>query len=283
MRFSVLIFLLVAGSFSADALGRDGHRLVCAMAYEFLTPKAKQAVDDLMALDSDYGAFADSCSWADVVRGTTHRYTAPYHYTGLAPNDTIVDSSDCAPGGCIMRAILEHGAILRQPDQYGEDERLEALKFLGHWLGDIHTPLHVSINGDRGGNDLKTQWLGERDSNLHRAWDSELILTYMAEKYGIWPAKDRWQPLLRELLWDAALDGVEVREPLDPVRWAQESHDIARSWDMAYRFSNKDTVVQPGMAYYQRNLPVILRRIRQGGIRLAGVLNTIFDPVTPIP
>ncbi len=273
---AVFSFLL---TLPALPLGRDGHRLVCALAYDLLTPTAKAEVDRLMALDPDYDQFQDSCSWADRVRGTTRPETAPYHYIGLDRDDPIVDSSDCPEEGCVVSAILKDGGILLQPERFSEQERGEALKFLAHWIGDIHQPLHVSIQGDRGGNDLKLLWQGERDSNLHRVWDSELLLDYMAQAYGIWPEQDRWQPLLRELRWDLALDGVEVREQLDPISWAQESHDLARSRDLAYRFANPDIRTQPGTPYYERNVKILLRRIKLAGVRLAGVLNEIFDPV----
>ncbi|MAK64953.1 MAG: hypothetical protein CMF75_09505, partial [Maricaulis sp.] len=183
---STAVAAMIAGLVSVEpalAYGREGHRVVCDLAYRHLSDDARSEVDRLISLDPDFQDFRDVCSWADEVRGSTHRHTAPWHYINQDRNDPQVDAEDCAENGCITSAIDLHAGIFADRSRSDED-RLEALKFLAHWMGDIHQPMHVSIEGDRGGNDITVLWRGERRTNLHRVWDSEIILDHMSEA---WP------------------------------------------------------------------------------------------------
>lgn len=271
-------FLAVATASPAAAFGRDGHRIVCDIAYDHLTTIARAEVDRLMALDEVYAKFRDACSWADKVRGENRPETAPLHYVGLAREDPVVDLDDCPAEGCVLSAVIDDGTRLAD---HGLDDRarLEALKFLGHWVGDVHQPLHVSIDGDRGGNDLNALWRGERRSNFHRMWDTEIILDYLGARWAYLPPAARVDQFALELKSELAVAGVEVRAPLDPVPWAQESHDYARSRDIAYQYADADAAYAPGAHYYERHLPDMKKRLKQAGVRLAAVLNTLLDPV----
>lgn len=261
---------------SAEAYGRDGHRIVCDLAYRYLSDETRTEIDRLVALDPQFETFRDICSWADEVRGSTHRHTAPWHYVNQERNDPQVDAEDCAETGCITSAIDLHAGIFADRSRSDED-RLEALKFLAHWMGDIHQPLHVSIEGDRGGNDIDVLWRGERRTNLHRVWDSEILLDYMAETWPYLDEADRWAQLAEALAAEIPLNGVDVYTPLAPINWAQESHDIVRSRGFAYYWARAEEPIEPGDAYYERNLPVSLQRLKQGGVRLAGLLNQLVE------
>lgn len=259
----------------AQAYGRDGHRIVCDLAYRFLTEEARTEVDRLVALDDEYEHFRDVCSWADRVRSTTHMYTSPWHYTGQERDDWVIGPEDCAPNGCIISAINLHSGALVD-DETGEEERVEALKFLAHWIGDIHQPLHVSINGDRGGNDIPVLWRGERHTNLHRVWDSEILLDYMSESWPFVPARERWSLFADELASEIPLTGSQVFTPVAAIAWAQESHDIVRSRELAYTWARAENMIEPGDAYYERGLRINRQRLKLAGVRLAGTLNVLF-------
>ncbi|WP_297732776.1 S1/P1 nuclease [uncultured Maricaulis sp.] len=260
----------------AEAYGRDGHRIVCDLAYRYLSDETRTEIDRLVALDQQFENFRDVCSWADEVRRTSHRHTAPWHYINQDREDPQVDAEDCAEDGCITSAIDLHAGIFADRSRSDAD-RLEALKFLAHWMGDIHQPLHVSIEGDLGGNTIDVLWRGERHTNLHRVWDSEILLDYMAETWPYLDEADRWAQLVEALAADIPLNGVDVYTPLAPIEWAQESHDIVRSRGFAYYWANAEAPIEPGDAYYERNLPVSLQRLKQGGVRLAGLLNQLVE------
>ena len=260
----------------AAAYGRDGHRIVCDLAYRYLSQEARGEIDRLIGLDPEFQAFRDTCSWADEVRGTTHRHTAPWHYINQTREDPHIDPEDCAEEGCIVSAIELHAGVFADRSRSDAD-RLEALKFLAHWMGDIHQPLHVSIEGDRGGNDIDVLWRGERFTNLHRVWDSEIMLDHMSEAWPWAPEAERWGYFAEELAADIPLGGVDIYTPLDPIAWAQESHDIVRSRDFAYYWARAGQTIEPGEAYYQRALRISEARLRLAGVRLAGLLNQLVE------
>lgn len=260
----------------AEAYGRDGHRIVCDLAYRYLSEAARTEVDRLIALDAEFDHFRDACSWADRVRGTTHRHTAPWHYLNQTRDDSHIDPEDCAEDGCITEAIDLHAGIFADRSR-SDEERLEALKFLAHWMGDVHQPLHVSIEGDRGGNDIPVLWRGERFTNLHRVWDSEIILDHMGEEWPWAPEGDRWRYFADALAAEIPLGGVDVYAALDATGWAQESHDIVRSRGFAYYWADAEQTIEPGDAYYRRSLRISRDQLKQGGVRLAGLLNQIVE------
>lgn len=268
---------LIMSAAPAAAFGGDGHRAVCALAYRHLSVPARAEVDRLIAFDPDFKRFEDSCSWADRVRGTTHPETAPLHILALEPRDRTVDAADCPADGCVTDAITRHGAILGDR-QRADAARLEALKFFAHWVGDIHQPLHVSIKGNRGGNEILLLWRGERTSNLHRVWDSDILLDHLADRWPQTVDGDRWMMLVDELDRELALGDVLPFAAITPIAWAQESHDLVRSRGLAYAGATVGPAYVFGDSYYQRNVPLVRQRIKQAALRIAGVLNTSLTP-----
>lgn len=280
MKTIWIIVTAVAAPFAlsvapAKAFGGDGHRAICALAYRHLSPPARAEIDRLIALDPDFKRFEDSCSWADRVRGSTHPETAPLHILALEPNDRVVDAADCPTDGCVTDAITKHGAILGDR-QRSDMARLEALKFFAHWVGDLHQPLHVSIKGNRGGNEILLLWRGERTSNLHRVWDSDILLDHMGDRWPQTLDGERWKMLVDELDQELALGDVLPFAASAPIAWAQESHDLVRSRSLAYAGASVGPAYVFGDSYYQRNIPLVRQRIKQAALRLAGVLNSMF-------
>lgn len=275
---SASLAIVVFNGSDAQAYGRDGHRIVCDLAYRYLSDDARSEVDRLIALDDQFDHFRDVCSWADQVRYSTHNHTRPWHYINQTREDSHIDPEDCAEGGCITSAIDLHAGVFGDTNR-SDAERLEALKFLAHWLGDIHQPLHVSIEGDRGGNDIPVLWRGERHTNLHRVWDSEILLDHMREEWPWADEGDRWRHLADSLAAEIPLTGVAVSTPLNSIGWAQESHDIVRSRDFGYLYATAENRIDPGEAYYRNALRVNRNQIKQGSVRLAGLLNLLVsDP-----
>jgi hypothetical protein len=132
----------------AHAWGAAAHRLIAEAAYGQLSPAARAAVDDLLTLEP--GATFESIStWADEVRSPG---TGPWHYVNL-PRDSgcmYEATRDCPDERCVVGAIERQTAVLSS-GAHGA-ERLKALKYLVHFVADIHQPLHVGYGDDRGGN-----------------------------------------------------------------------------------------------------------------------------------
>jgi hypothetical protein len=164
--------------------------------------------------------------------------------------------------------IREFQAILKDPSRPVEERRL-ALRFLVHLVGDLHQPLHVGDNHDRGGNDTQVRFFN-RGSNLQRVWDSDMIERARADE-------SRWLAELAEM--DTSLarcEGIEGKV----AEWGKESLLAARA---DYVMPGAGALIKPGRnlgdEYQAENLPVVKRRLFQAGARLTMVLNEAFPGV----
>ncbi|HXO77657.1 MAG TPA: S1/P1 nuclease, partial [Puia sp.] len=238
--------------------GGTGHRTIGKIAEKHLNPQAKAAVRDLLGSES----LADVSTYADQVRSQdAYKYTAPWHYinmpTGLSRRDfnreVISQQKDN-----VYCALLSCKNDLTDSTKTRE-QKIFALKFIVHLVGDLHQPMHVSRSEDQGGNQIMTTFLG-KPGNLHGLWDSGLLehegLSYeqLAEKVD--HASDRQ---IRRWQHD------------DPLTWLYESYRISKRL-------YADAAKKPDFdeAYYQAHIPVFEQRMEMAGIRLAGVLNAIY-------
>lgn len=194
----LLLLSLLTQTQTTHAFSRPIHELICDAAYQTLAPDAKHFVDQTMSrsdIAKDYDTFAKSCSWADEVRRTTHRETYQYHFTNTPKELPLDPARDCARFDCISQAITRYAMDLNDPHTRPED-RKEALMFLGHFVADIHQPLHVANAEDLGGNRIDV-FLSESPSaerrNLHAVWDFE-----MARRAGLL-SRDSRRELIRRL------------------------------------------------------------------------------------
>jgi nuclease S1 len=161
--------LLAALSPSLWAWGGQGHQAVAELAWQRLTPQARAGVSKLLALEPGQ-TLGSIASWADTIRDPL---TAPWHYINFPRGDCHYQAErDCPDGNCVVRAIEQQEAILKASG--ADEERLRALKFVVHFVGDIHQPLHAGYRDDRGGNMVQLRFL-LRNSNLHALWDSGLV------------------------------------------------------------------------------------------------------------
>jgi len=248
----------------AHAWGSRGHRLVAHVAEAGLTAQARAQVDALLAGEPE-PTLAGIANWADELRGSDPelgRRSARWHYVNLAENDCTYDAArDCPDGNCVVEAIRTQAAILADASQ-PDDARRQALKFVVHFVGDVHQPMHAGYAHDRGGNDTQVnQADGTRDgrgTNLHALWDSGLFRG-MAESESAQAAR---------LAGDAPV-AVDAGEP---ARWAET----------ACRVATTDGVYPPRPKIDGRYIatwrPVAERQIALGGAHLAALLNQALDP-----
>jgi nuclease S1 len=277
------VAIATAAATTGRAWGPQGHRLVALVAERHLTPAAKQTVAWLL----DGRSMADIASWADEYLAGNYQ-TSFWHYVNIPPDAAAYDRDrDCPlqPGiaagtrndrwrDCIVDRIpYQHervaSAALDRPD------RAIALKFLVHFVGDMHQPLHA-IGVERGGNGILVTVFGSTTCggnpatptpcNLHGVWDSSLIahrqlsdVDYLVE--------------LERLIDSARLTTRPIGTPAD---WAMES--LARA--KAALLPQKGIVDE---VYYRAQIPVIDERLALGGLRLASLLNTLPPPAPGLP
>ncbi len=257
-----VILSLVAFVFSAALLswGVTGHRTIGKIAADHLTPQAQTAVHELIGDTT----LADVSTWPDEVRGQpAYRHTAPWHYINLPPGLSFADFEGKVNGMVqenVYSALQQQEQILGSPAST-RPQKIEALKYIVHFIGDLHQPMHVSREEDKGGNTIQLNYDGN-GTNLHALWDSKLIdhqgLTFeqMAAAYDhATPAQiKQWQS-----------------DPL--IRWIWESYQASTKL-----YAEVDTMKSRAIddSYYEAHIGIVQDRIEKAGIRLAGVLNGIF-------
>lgn len=243
--------------------GCTGHEVIALVALKRLDPGTRGKLDRALAKverhypdrycsDIQLPAVAYFATWADDYR-SEHKETGPWHYWDIPLERTTATASEFCDEGCVVRALAEQLAIM-QDRLRPKEERLHALLFVIHFVGDVHQPLHAEDNEDRGGNCVPVDFLDKRTEphiherqptanyspNLHGIWDTDLV-----EYIGGVRTRDR-QSLESfadrlEHVYASQMDGWAKQK--DPVHWALESHAAAR--DVAYRQLPEPIVAVP--------------------------------------
>lgn len=254
-----LVLALACIALPAHAWGPQGHRLVARLADAELTPAARREVDRLLAGEGD-PTLAGIANWADELRDNDPelaRRTSRWHFVNIAEQGCEYrPERDCKNGDCVIEAIRRQAAILSDPRQ-STTARRDALKFVVHFVGDVHQPLHAGYARDRGGNDTQVNDDGY-GSNLHAVWDSRLLFRQRL-------SDEAYLARLQALPLAVAL----ARQPLPPAAatWAMDSCAI---------------VLQPGFyparprlqsSYFPQWTPVAEAQLRRAGTHLAQLLN----------
>ncbi len=234
--------------------GQTGHYVTGAIAGYYLTEEAHEEVTRIL----DDTTLPEATVWMDQVRPTDEfGHTADWHWVTI-PQDTTYDQAHKNPNGDIIEA-LERKIEELKTGGLSEEEQRTHLKMVIHMVGDIHQPLHVGTGKDRGGNDVEVTFMGE-SSNLHRVWDTNMIESLGLEYDELAEAINHPEPELVEK-WQNAT----VR------RWAEESVTYR---DDVYDLPGDHEI---GWSYRNRNFDIVEKRLLQAGVRMAGVLNSIFD------
>lgn len=154
MRF--ILFLVIIGlgltqTNEAKAFGKSGHITICEIAYRVITDEAREIVKKLIVADGEYKSFNYACLEED-------DFPRPHpkdHFVNYPRNTKTITGPECPGGGdCILTAIVRDMKLLADTN-IPEKKRARALFGLGHWVGDIHQPLHISFKDDKGGNKIK--------------------------------------------------------------------------------------------------------------------------------
>lgn len=258
-RLAIVLILVSFVPTRASAWGSEGHRIVAEIAEQHLTADTARQVRDLLAIENAT-TLADVASWADQVRPQRPE-TAPWHFVDIPISASAYDPSrDCAGGNCVVAKIQQFVATLRDTSR-PPMERLDALKFLVHFVGDVHQPLHASDNNDRGGNEVRLVFEGRR-TNLHAVWDSGILAPVVNGDERSYALR-----LDREIT-PGAFSAWQNGSPAD---WANESHAVAVQ--VIYGKLPHDPGVLPD-SYKTDALPVVDGQLERAGVRLAWVLNS---------
>lgn len=266
----IIFVLLVLGAYPLQSFGWGavGHRAVARIAQDHLSDEAKDAVAALLGRQS----MEDVANWADQLRSTgTHRQTNWYHFEKVPDSATYIQNLKDMPewqqrkGGTVS-SIVAAMDVLRDSQQKKTLQR-DALKFLIHFVGDIHQPLHSGRPGDLGGVKTNIEWMGH-PTNLHGVWDKMMFFTGHSDILNFRMTQTQAARALSRYLKNH-FDAKSVSTEIDVEGWLNES--------MALRDSAYDPSYQADQAKYQRmNLRHADQRVFASGIRLAAVLNDIY-------
>jgi S1/P1 Nuclease len=144
-----LLLVLFPVSSDAWAWGDQGHKVICEMAFRLAQPSTRAEIRNLISTDDRFSSFSEFCTWPD-----HPRQRASEHFVNL-PRDADGLHSETCPGAsaCVVTAIKKDFDVLSS-NNASQAQKLASLKFLGHWVGDIHQPRHAPFEDDRGGKNI---------------------------------------------------------------------------------------------------------------------------------
>lgn len=254
--FITLMALPVLGTFvssHAALWGRVGHFITGEIAQEYLNEQATERVNEILG-DMTWD---EATVWMDVVRRTPEfRHTASWHWVTI-PDGMTYEEAEKNPDGDVIEATERKIALLKSGELSGDDE-LHAILMIIHMIGDLHQPLHVGTGEDRGGNDVRVEWLG-RSTNLHSLWDTGLLVSWGMEAPQFAEAINLITPEVAEE-WQSTT----VRDwAMESVTYREAIYDLPEGNVIDWEYRN-------------RNFHIKEKRLLQAGVRIAGVLNDIY-------
>ncbi|MDH4469255.1 MAG: S1/P1 nuclease [Bacteriovoracaceae bacterium] len=270
----VLTIFLSFSSYQSFAWGPEGHKIVGEVAQKYLSPAAKAKVAVMLKNKT----LADEANWADSIKSNPEwDYTRTWHYVNIADNANYGDAP-LNPAGDVVEAIGRlHKELMDK--NLAEEKRIEALKFLVHFVGDIHQPLHAGRGEDRGGNDTEVNWDGVT-KNLHYIWDTVLI-----------EMKNKTYKQYAADLINTFGNNIKEYQQSDILIWVKDDMGCR---DLIYKIKNKETGTgvsshrndnrverdsgggqgqKFSQIYAARVMPTLDLQLFKAGVRLANLLN----------
>lgn len=309
----------------ARAWGELGHLTVCDLAYRNFTPTTREALKVLfnaphgITVNEDgrprhYTSFNVGCLEEDErprAHPSDHFINVPRNTVALTGPNCPVSPSSGQPVKCILSGIERDRAILKDTARSRQD-RVISLMAIGHWVGDIHQPLHISFKDDTGGNGIGVRFRGKcgigssgnpyRPGSFHAVWDNCLlengIFQRVRERSDYRPSWSRRTITYRAVdTLNANTSATERKQwtQSEPWQWAAESYAITKQSSVQYcvmvgascQYSSTVPFLAEGVAekkveidaaYLNQFKDVAGERVRKAGIRLAHIVNSTLDP-----
>jgi len=286
---SFLLFLaaLVTAATPASAYWEYGHETIARIALDSVRPDTRAKIQALLRqgrlLDTPecpVATIEQASVWADCIKplGDRFAYAFSWHYQNVDICKPFDLKAACKDGHCVS-AQIERQARLLADINVPTRERLMALAFLVHFVGDLAQPMHAGDRGDLGGNRVTANYglVGGR-TNLHGIWDG-----YLAERAISTPPGGP----------SGLLANVSAEERARLVAgtvtdWSRESWEAARS--QAYTSLLGDpcgekSAARPTLteADVQALIPEVRREVLAGGLRLARLLDDALGPDAKAP
>jgi hypothetical protein len=318
-----MLLSLFAHSSPALAWGEFGHLTVCDLAYRNLTDKTQEELKKLFQIATGgitvqgrdgielrhYTSFNVGCLEED----ERPRKHPEDHFINVARDTASISTGSCpGTGACVLSGIQRDLTILKDTTATKE-ARVFALMAVGHWIGDIHQPLHISFSDDRGGNAIDAKLQGKcgtskyRVKDMHGLWDNCILEAGMFERVRkradfkpTWGRRTITYRAVDTLQTNTTLTQEKAFAGTDPWKWANESFQITIKPEVNYctkagsvcQYSaavpslpaggpkRLQTIDQAYLAAFDR---VAEDRVKRAGFRLAHLMNLALDPSYTVP
>ncbi len=249
-----VVLLFNANSFATKRWGATGHRAVGAIADQHTSNKTKRHLKKIL----NHQSLALVSTFGDEIKADPRfKEFGTWHYVNMSFDDTY-ESSKKNPKGDLVTGIAHCKNVIKDPNASDADKTFY-LKMLIHLVGDLHQPLHIGREEDRGGNDIKVKWQN-KDTNLHRVWDSQMIESYNMSYSEL--AKNA------EFLSKRQVKFLQEGSVID---WVNDTQNLAKTV-----YGSVEEGENLGYAYSYNHLDVARTQLQIAGIRLAKVLNDLF-------
>jgi hypothetical protein len=240
------------------AWGQQGHRICGQIASNYLTPKARKAIEQILGHES----IAMASNWADFIKSDPdYSYLSSWHYVDFDKVYTYPEMVDYLNHDTSVDAYTKLQFLISElkKNNLSKKDRLLDLRMLIHIIEDVHQPMHAAHADDKGGNDFKVNWFNT-PTNLHSVWDSQLI-EFQQLSYTEYASAINYTTATQRTEWQS-----------DPIsKWIFESNQIANT---LY------TEIKPGdtlnYKYNFTHIETLNQQMLKAGVRLAGILNQIF-------
>lgn len=256
MKQLLVLIVAMCAAFSASAWGPKGHDIVAYIAEQNLSKQARKRISEILGGHS----MVYVANWMDNASHTPeYEHTKTWHYVNVEPTEQTYANSAKDPQGDIVVAINDIIRRIGSGTLSLEEERVE-LMMLIHLVGDLHCPMHAGHKSDRGGNDTKIKYFGNK-KKLHSVWDSEIVESVHRWSYSEWQSQI-------DILTPKAERKVKRSTPNE---WVEESVVLANDI-----YANSDTNENLSYDYVARYAPIVEQQLLFGGLRLAAILEKLY-------
>ena len=252
---SLLLLVLSTVIVKADDWGSKGHRATAAIATKYLNKKTQRELEKLLGEET----LVVISTYADEIKSyDEYRKYGSWHYVNIAPGLSYAEAEHNQYGDIVMG--IEKCKDVLTSKTTSKSDKVFYLKLLVHFIGDLHQPLHLGHADDKGGNDFQVRWFND-GTNLHSLWDTKMLESYgmsyseIAENFGS-VSKDQYKELTKGSVLDWVTEGQTLAEMV------YDSAEIGEK--LSYR-------------YQADHIGIVQEQLQKGGVRLAAVLNEIFD------
>lgn len=255
----IVIAFLAYLPINANAWGVLGHRVVGEVADHYINAKTRKAIQQILGTES----MAMTANWADFVKSEpSYSYLSNWHYVNLPENLSKTDVFSYLenyPEANIYSKINEMTVVLNNKNSTADEKKL-ALRMLIHLVGDLHQPMHTARKDDLGGNKILLTWFGDK-TNLHRVWDSDLV-DFQGLSFTEYTKAINFTTKQQVYNWQ----NTSLNE------WVFESYEVCNKI-YATGIKNDDKL---SFKYNYDWIETVNQQLLKGGVRLAGVLNSIY-------